>query len=237
MQWYTSRDGDRRLWIAEDEIERICDARLRKAGLMPTLEEPVTNLESLIEGHLGADLDQYAALPDGVLGASWFDADGRVRVDIAATLTADADEYGDATGPRGRWRSTLAHEGAHVILHKRLFEQSGDRIQGALARSVPMASIPCLLREIVVDTTAPNVQPTGSDWREVQANKGMAALLMPRTLFKRIALSYMSERRGMSGAFAVIARDDLVDRLADTFQASKQAVRIRLHTLGIDPNA
>ena len=68
MQWYYGPEGDQRIWYESDEIEAIAEDELRRAGLMPSPDDPVTDLERLIEGHLKAQLDQYARLPEGVLG-------------------------------------------------------------------------------------------------------------------------------------------------------------------------
>jgi hypothetical protein len=63
MQWYYGPEGDQRIWYESDEIETIAGDELRRAGLMPSPDDPVTDLERLIEGHLKAQLDQYAQLP------------------------------------------------------------------------------------------------------------------------------------------------------------------------------
>jgi hypothetical protein len=73
MQWYYGPEGDQRIWYESDEIEAIAEDELRRAGLMPSPDDPVTDLERLIEGHLKAQLDQYAQLPEGVLGVTQFD--------------------------------------------------------------------------------------------------------------------------------------------------------------------
>lgn len=70
------------------------------------------------------------------------------------------------------------------------------------------------------------------DWREIQANKGMAALLMPRATFRRVAYRHIDPRQGEltigSPAHAALAAD-----LAAVFLVSKQAAAIRLETIGL----
>ena len=85
MQWYYGPEGDQRIWYESDEIEAIAEDELRRAGLMPSPDDPVTDLELLIEGHLNAQLDQYAQLPEGVLGVTQFDAPPPPRLDQQRT--------------------------------------------------------------------------------------------------------------------------------------------------------
>ena len=74
----------------------------------------------------------------------------------------------------------------------------------------------------------------GTDWREVQANMGMAALLMPRGLFRDVTC----RARKMLGLEAVevrvntIAMKKLAEFLSCRFEVSKQAASIRLEVLG-----
>ena len=74
---------------------------------MPSPDNPVTDLERLIEGHLKAQLDQYAQLPEGVLGITQFGARRRA-VSISSALTEAAEEDPPRPGQVGRWRATLA---------------------------------------------------------------------------------------------------------------------------------
>ena len=72
MKEYRSPTGERRLWFEEDEIEWMMEDELRKAGLIPCLADPVVDLESLLEIHLGVKLDIHAVLDDDVLGVTHF---------------------------------------------------------------------------------------------------------------------------------------------------------------------
>ena len=116
MQWYFGPEGDQRIWYEPEDIEQIATEQLRRADLMPTLDDPVTDVERLIEVHLRAELDLYADLPDGVLGLTQFPARGAPKVLIDSALT-EAREPSDASaGVVGRWRATLAHEASHIFL-------------------------------------------------------------------------------------------------------------------------
>ena len=103
MQWYYGPEGDQRIWYESDEIEAIAEDELRRASLMPWPDDPVTDLERLIEGHLKAQLDQYAQLPEGVLGLTRFGA-RRPVVSISSALTEAAEEDPPLPGKVGRWR-------------------------------------------------------------------------------------------------------------------------------------
>jgi Zn-dependent peptidase ImmA (M78 family) len=71
------------------------------------------------------------------------------------------------------------------------------------------------------------------DWREVQANRGMAALLMPSRTFKDVAFEQMT-KLGLSGlSSGPASADTLAAAIADAFQVSKQAALIRLGTLQV----
>lgn len=228
MKWYKGPEGDQRIWFEPEEIEQIAEDELRKAGLFPTPTAPVTDLERFLEGHLKASLDQYAELEPEVLGLTRFESGRPPAVSINQDLTGAVDEESQP-GLTGRWRATIAHEGAHVLLHRVLFELDED--QGTLFPSTPSGSqaqrlMRCLKRDV-------GPQSRSTDWREIQANKGMAALLMPRRVFVKVArletaaLGLSSLTAGSPSSVA------LARRLATIFTVSRQAASIRLETLAI----
>jgi hypothetical protein len=237
MQWYYGPEGDQRIWYESDEIEAIADDELRRAGLMPSPDHPVTDLERLIEGHLKAQLDQYAQLPEGVLGLTQFDARRRPEVSISSSLTEAAEEDSPRPGQVGRWRATLAHEASHIFLHRYLFDPDMAPLASRQPGDTPAdggAVMRCLHRDVVpVSTQDWGRISRRRDWREVQANRSMAALLMPGRTFKDVAFEQMT-KLGLSG---LPSGPDLADTLtaaiADIFQVSKQAALIRLDTLRI----
>jgi Zn-dependent peptidase ImmA (M78 family) len=68
-------------------------------------------------------------------------------------------------------------------------------------------------------------------WHEVQANRGMAALLMPRAVFRRLALRIMQDNGVPAGtSIAEGTTDPVITEVAATFEVSKQAAGIRLTT-------
>jgi hypothetical protein len=231
MRWYRGLEGDERLWLEPSEIETIMEDELRKADLLPSIERPAVQVERFIEGHLGAELDQYADLSPDVLGVTEFRPGRPPRVLINKDLTGstmDADWV--APGIEGRWRATLAHKGVHILLHRVLFELNADQTS-LLGPEAPAPEaqhlMRCLKREVAFGART-------SDWREVQANRGMAALLMPRAIFLPVATAEIRGRpstggRLVAGSQAIL---EVARGLAERFAVSRQAVTIRLATLG-----
>jgi hypothetical protein len=226
-----NKTGEERLWFVDDEIETIAENELTKAGLLPTLDSPVVNVERFVETYLNVQFDPYATLPADTLGQTDFRIGDRPLVKINADLTGAAlDDDDSPLGLQGRWRATVAHEGCHVILHRCLFNLNAS--QGSLfdsdeqAESQPMRLQRCLKRDVAYARAV-------SDWREVQANQGMAALLMPKPVFLAACRSEFAtlgvERINQRTALA----DTLARKMAELFQVSRQAAAIRLGTLKV----
>lgn len=230
MNWYTGPDGRDRLWFDQAEIEAMAEGELAKASLLPDLEAPVVDIERFIEIHLGVRLDQHADLEPDVLGVTEFPFGLPPEISINRDLTnAALDAEDGAPGLVGRWRATLAHEASHVLLHQVLFdidpnqEAMFDFANGA----GPPRMMRCLKREVTFVREA-------RDWREVQANRGMAGLLMPRSIFQDVAGREFG-RLGM--AIGTTLSPDSSNRVASVlarrFEVSRQAASIRLETLGL----
>ena len=104
------------------------EGELRKAGLLPDAANPVVDVERFLENHLHAWLDLNACLPASVLGQTEFERGGTPRVSVNGDLTSSMEEL-ESPGLLGRWRATLAHEAAHILLHRHLFylnERQGE---------------------------------------------------------------------------------------------------------------
>ncbi len=224
MHVIASADGRRRIWYREDEIERLATGQLQAAGLLPTASEPRVDIEALVERHLGAVVDYGVPLPPELLGFTEFTRPPRVGISRALT---DAATRPDAPlSLVGRWRATLAHEAAHVMLHAPLY--APPEAQPGLPHVLPIrCSRPA------VDGAAGDVIRI-RDWREVQANKGMAALLMPKQLFEPRAMAAFEARRRFLPALPAAHHDvePVVRFLAALFEVSQASARIRLMTLG-----
>jgi hypothetical protein len=227
---YRHRDGDERIWITPNEMEDLMSAELIMAGLMPELSDPVVDLATFVEQHLKAEFDSYAPLDSSVLGETEFRVGARPKVSINKDLTGAAlDDDETQPGILGRWRATVAHEATHVIVHRCLFNLNEH--QGSLFAELEAAEPEvkhlqrCMKRDVLFRGSGT------SDWREIQANMGMGALLMPRALFVaafRQEMEQLQLDRVDKGSAAV---STLVGRLATRFKVSKQATGIRFETL------
>jgi IrrE N-terminal-like domain len=226
---YRHRDGDERIWITPGQIEDLMSGELLKAGLMPALADPVVDVESFVEQHLKAQFDPYAALDSDVLGETEFWVGAPPKVSVNRDLTGAAlDDDESQPGLLGRWRATVAHEATHVLVHRCLFDlQEGQRslFDDPDAADKQFKHLQRCMKGNVL------FRGTTSDWREIQANMGMAALLMPKGLFVE---AFSQEMRCLGVNRADRGSDivsTLVTQLATRFKVSKQATSIRFETL------
>ena len=156
-----------RLWYDAAEIDSIMEDELRKAGSPRLGSTGAIDVDSFIESHLHIT-PQFVRLPAGVQGATDFFPDGSVEMRISEQLSNRAAN--SAPGAEHLMRTTLAHEAAHVLLHRILFLQQSAALFGSQASR----------RELCRD-----VRPVGrgytGEWWEWQANRGMGALLLPKS--------------------------------------------------------
>lgn len=216
---------DKPRYLTPAKMEQLMEEQLLSAGSMPTKDQPDVDIEAFLEAHLRVKIDQHAMLPSDELGVTTFEIGQAPFVEINKDLTGAADE-GGSTSVIGRWRMTLAHEGAHVILHREAMERPLQ--QSSLFPPTEAAASSAQQRCLKRDLCSPRVNP----W-EYQANAGMAALLMPRRIFAEVAMPMFS-----SPKVANCRLDDprlrlIIDELASLFCVSRTATRIRLQTLGI----
>lgn len=243
MRWYDGPEGDQRVWYEEQEIEQMMAEQLRAARQRLTLTEPVPDLEAFVEGHLNVELDQFADLPDSVLGLTEFVVGKQPRMFINAALSAASDEYPPRPGARGRWRATIAHEAAHVILHRYLFDPAMVSIRQGDLRDPDLAAVAanrqdagklhrmeCLHRD--VDDARTQLDRGARDWREIQANRGMAALLMPESIFARVATIHGGMKNNPVDEAGPVGQN-LIGQVAVSFDVSRQAAALRLRRFGM----
>jgi|SRR5882724_1216918 len=234
MNSYRGSDGSERVWYDDGEIDQIMESELRKASLLPTVNAPAVDVERFIERHLRVALDQYAEMDPSTLGTTEFFVGSPPKISINKVLTGSAlDEDESPPGILGRWRATLAHEASHVVLHRFLYEFAANSLSLFATAGDGQTATKKLHRCLKRDASYRTV----SDWREVQANKGMAALLMPRKLFLQVArteitAAYPRANQIPAGSEAIVAA-----KLAARFEVSRQAARIRLETLALLPSA
>jgi hypothetical protein len=153
---------------------------------------------------------EFTWLPRGVLGATEFTARGGVRLQVSGELSRRAER--DSAAEK-LLRSTLAHEAAHLLLHRVLFlKESRDLFGGLASRSELCRS---------VGVPRPGYQ---GEWWEWQANRGMAALLLPPAALT----AWLAERERALPSESAAARREAA---ADAFGVAAEAVRRRLAQL------
>lgn len=228
--FYRRPDGTERIWLSSSDVEAMMETELQKAALYPTLEKPAVDVERFIARHLKVDLDQHAELERDVLGLTEFRSKKKPRISINRDLTGAIDDDETPPGLKGRWRATLAHEASHVLMHRVLFEVQED--QGSLFCVEDAGDsrklMRCLKRAVLFRTV-------GSDWREVQANMGMASLLMPARFFGILVAAVMKDL-GLEGealASGSAAASAVVRVVGELAEVSRLAVSIRLETLSM----
>ena len=234
MKDYRSPNGERRLWFEDNEIEEIMTDELLRCGMFPSASAPVVDLEAFLELHLRVKLDLYSDMGSNLLGVSGFVTGRQPIVKISRGLTAQAHEGVARGGILGRWRATLAHEAAHVILHRRLVDvpQAQESLFALGAEfEAETAMTQCFERDIWF------ARGTG-DWKEVQANQGMASLLMPSSLCTSMTREIVGAQAADDLLAYIPAADtgafsDLIRELSLLCQVSREAARIRLNTLGL----
>jgi hypothetical protein len=190
-----------RLYYEEAEIEGIMADELHKFGYT---RGPV-DIDAFLEHHLGL-VPRFVPLPPGVQGATEFWPDGTAEVKISATLSERADTE---PGAEHLLRTTMAHEAAHALLHRILFLQQSEALFGG------QPSRQELCRDVRFTTRY------AGEWWEWQANRGMAALLLPKS-----AVAAVVHRLGITADERTVHAE-----LAHVFNVSRQAAGYRLQQL------
>ena len=202
------------------------------------LEEPLpVPVEDIAELKMDLDIDYVNIDKDlDTLGMMIF-SDGPVELYVQDTDQYIRRAYKRGTllvernlseTNRGRERFTITHEMVHWDKHQLRFMALSYKDKTlAKACRCPMAKV---------------YRPkTEEDWLEWQADNLAAAILMPAEMFKQKAEELKSGYKVgekingfmWKGFSPGLIKEFIVDDLASTFQVSKQAVEIRLNTLGI----
>ncbi len=203
------------LHFKKGEIDAMCEAELRRAGLLPAAPTPI-NIELFIERHLECSLE-YGDFGEGVLGVTAFDPSGKPT---AVGLSASLDN-GTSTGQH-RLRSTAAHEAGHCILHPVLFMQ-------AAPRSLPFENVDPKARRILCRNPDFSGASTHGRWWEFQANAAIGGFLVPQKLGLMVLAPFLREA-GLLGLHILPAenRPQAAAALSDAFDVSRQVSQIRI---------
>ena len=223
----SGRGGDSAVpYLPEVRIERDADVLIAQfaQGRGAPVVAPVP-VEEILEFHLGLtfaieDLSELLGAR-GVLGAIWFN-ERIVRVDTRLDPSENPSQL-------GRYRFTLAHEIGHWQLHRPYYRE--DPTQGVLFDGRGQPAFVCRTGD------KPPVE-----W---QADTYASYLLMPKPL---VVAAWQDWRGSLDAvvladippSVAVAGRDPAnvtLDRfckpLAERFEVSAEAMRIRLEKLGL----
>lgn len=222
--------------ICKSEFDDLAEQILEK--YMPdVLEFPkAVDIRYLAENCIVVDILEEDLCLDNLLGFITFadmvipiSGDKNIKV-TEGTIILDISLHQKIT----RWRFTVAHELAHWILHRAY--HCGDkrvynfRVQG-------YSYIACRTDKSELGKKNPRVAKTDDEWAEWQADNLAAALLMPKTTFiyaaRQILCKYGFEELLLISGKDVNKGMQVVRELADIFQVSMRAVRIRMRTFGM----
>lgn len=186
--------------VLDQRAEQCAEDFLRRRRGLIAYPLLSNDLVALVEERV-SDLDLFADLsPEGddVEGVTYFVPGGRPRVLISEAL--------DDPRRENRQRMTLAHELGHVELHNDLWP--ADRPPELFPAPTEQPPVRCLRRAIA--------RPgSGIDWMEWQASYFASALLVPR-------------RKCQSLLATAPAGSDPISTVAEAFQVSRDAARVRL---------
>lgn len=212
----------RRIYFEASEIEALCSEALMRARLLPATPRPV-RIDRFVEKFFRAEV-RAVAMDSGSMGAIRFNGAGQVlAVYVSEEVENDTTDHG-----RRRFRSTVAHEAGHGLLHGRLFAEKllNDEAQpdlGIVRSGDDVHYEGFVSQGEIVDNPGRRYS-----WWEFQANMAMSCLLLPWKLITAAAEPF----RDMYAGVAPTARDAVVElaanRLAETFDVNPVMVRFRL---------
>lgn len=220
-----------RLYFEDREFERMMDDLRMQAGADVFREGAGIDVDLVLLKVFDLEAD-YVDLPTGVLGRTIFDRMGNAQIEVSRDLDEAAASDNLA---RRRLRTTLAHEVGHVACHSRLFIEDTATLPLFSEDDAPKKE-EFLCREGRVGVY--DERRYRGEWWEYQANRCMAALLLPRDLFCEKADNFIKFMGAAS--FKEIVRkgsgEDMVRMLAYCFDVSQQAVFYRLEELDYTTN-
>jgi hypothetical protein len=225
VKTYPTHSGQfaRRPHFSNEEFETICSDELESVGLLPKNPEPI-RIDRFIEKRFGIS-HEYEDLPQPFLGVTIFGERGVERILVARRL----DEEGTLVSQR-RARTTLAHEAGHGLLHTHLF--SLDSCDPPLFGDFSDPSAPRVLCKIDLAEASGHAARYEGDWAEFQANRAMAALVLPRGLVQSATAPYLVSVGTLGRKELGRDRsDEAALALAEIFDVNPIAVRFRLEHL------
>lgn len=206
-------------YYTQDEIDRICREELIGVDLLPSCPEPV-RIERFIEKRFRVTVS-YEDLPPGVLGYTRFGPKGVEQIVVSRGLAEEPGRVAER-----RVTSTLAHEAGHCLLHGHLFA-IGDEPVSLFNRDKDVTRERVLCRDEHATTGGGRAAYAGR-WWEVQANKAIAGLLLPRALVVRCVQPFLEKGTLGVDALSPSRRSEAERALSEAFAVNPVVARIRL---------
>lgn len=226
MRSYATPEGPfaEGVYYTEQEIDDICADELRRVGLMPKSPEPI-RIDRFVEKRFKV-VPTYEDLPTGLLGLTRFSKHGVEEMVISKSLADEGTKIAEC-----RINSTIAHESGHAILQIQLFVLDTRSNTPRLVED----GVDLRLRKITCRTEAVGDGTSrGYDgrWWEVQANRAIGALLLPRQLV-RLAVQDIAPSQGVLGTQTLPPemRAAAVQILVEAFDVNPAVARIRVDQL------
>ncbi len=210
------------LYYEPAEIERICENALKGRNLLPSEPQPV-RIERFIEKQFPLSTTYYDDVGVGILGGIGFRSDGEVEAVFVSKALADDPS---AVAQR-RVRATFAHEAGHGLLHGCLFIDDG---QMDLLASDTNTERRFRCREEDVASAIRYTQT--QKWWEVQANRAISGLLLPRDLVQMVVRPFGREADPFGGLTLIEKRREAAVReVAECFDVNPMVARIGLERM------
>jgi|OM-RGC.v1.009501609 Zn-dependent peptidase ImmA (M78 family) len=233
--------------LSQQEIDNMAEALLMDYD-PELLEQPTSlDIEMFSESYVELEMDYKDLTPDqSILGATVF-GDGYTKVYdfdkgemvpipvVEGTVIIDNSLLNPEQLRRGRF--TLGHEIGHWLFHRHMYIV--DKNQITLFDDLPETEPIIKCRNNDIENPGRKLE-TDDDWMEWHADYFASALLMPKTTFKK-AVQKMFMQVGLLDSYYRLGTDHDLDLwalqlprdLADIFNVSVAAARIRLKKLGI----
>ncbi|MHB1327682.1 MAG: ImmA/IrrE family metallo-endopeptidase [Gemmatimonadales bacterium] len=222
----------RQIRFDDHEFESMMDEMRERTGSDGFVTGKGIDVELVLLRAIGAEAD-YVDLPANILGRTLFAEDGSVRIEVSRSLSDEAEV--DRTARR-RLRTTIAHECGHVICHQPLFIRDTESLSlfsESLTTKNTAARPPIMCRSEGVTGVGYR-----GEWWEFQANRCMAALLLPRRMVGDSVRRRLADGGFRTGEECVLrgAGHLLVEGLSDEYDVSQTATLYRLQSLGFIPD-
>lgn len=209
------------LYFTEREIDQMCLEALKVSKCFPSQPEPI-DIEFFIEKHFQTKFDLGTDFGSDVLGWTLFGKKGEIlMVGVSSSLSEDTTTVGQR-----RCRATVAHEAGHCLMHPILFMEEGTQ---NMMGNIDFQENRILCRK--EDFQGKTGKYDGR-WWELQANRAIGGLLLPRQLVRKCVEHLLIPSGGLG--LKILPPEhfrEAINHVADTFEVNKQPAEIRLKSI------